>query len=283
MNWYSLHKGRGKVLTMFGELDFKVRRLYFDTTRNRLSNSIWWKENRLLFVESFWSHFYTRRYRNDFGQLLGAPHFVKETSFVRRICALLMRQEFDILSKSKYVSLCVCESSFFDVVGWDGHFTHILFSLLISEPITGRIHMPPSIRILKPEHLWFAHSCLVFVRLSPFEIPAPYHHSNIDSDEILYYVDGDFMSRNNIQKGQVHIAPGGIPHGPHPGRSKEVLAKRKQKNWQNDRSSCRWWSQDAIDIEGAGLLQIMVIKSIAKIKTFSNMEVLVGKNRISMK
>jgi homogentisate 1,2-dioxygenase len=61
----------------------------------------------------------------------------------------------------------------------------------------------------------------------PDAIPAPYHHSNIDSDEILYYVDGDFMSRNNIQKGQLTLHPGGIPHGPHPGAIERSIGKKE--------------------------------------------------------
>lgn len=106
----------------------------------------------------------------------------------------------------------------FDVVGWDGNHYPWAMSIFDFEPITGRVHMPP------PIHQQFEAAgfvvCSFVPRLydyHPKAIPAPYHHSNIDSDEILYYVDGDFMSRNNIQKGQLTLHPGGIPHGPHPG------------------------------------------------------------------
>lgn len=60
----------------------------------------------------------------------------------------------------------------------------------------------------------------------PKAIPAPYNHSNIDSDEVLYYVDGDFMSRNNIDKGYITLHPGGIPHGPHPGAYERSIGKK---------------------------------------------------------
>jgi homogentisate 1,2-dioxygenase len=114
----------------------------------------------------------------------------------------------------------------FDVVGWDGHHYPWAMSVFDFEPITGRIHMPP------PIHQQFEADgfvvCSFVPRMydyHPHAIPAPYHHSNIDSDEILYYVDGDFMSRNNIQKGQLTLHPGGIPHGPHPGAIERSIGK----------------------------------------------------------
>jgi homogentisate 1,2-dioxygenase len=61
----------------------------------------------------------------------------------------------------------------------------------------------------------------------PDSIPAPYNHSNIDSDEVIYYVDGDFMSRNNIDKGQITLHPAGIPHGPHPGAYERSIGKKE--------------------------------------------------------
>lgn len=119
----------------------------------------------------------------------------------------------------------------FDVVGYDGCCYPYAMSIFNFEPITGRIHMPP------PIHQQFQSKqfvvCSFVPRLydyHPDAIPAPYHHSNIDSDELLYYVDGDFMSRNNIQKGQITLHPGGIPHGPHPGAIERSIGKRKPTN-----------------------------------------------------
>src|SRR5699024_6139890 len=106
----------------------------------------------------------------------------------------------------------------FDVVGWDGHVYPYIFSIHDFEPITGRIHQPP------PVHLTFTGAgfviCSFVPRLydyHPLSIPAPYNHSNIDSDEVLYYVEGQFMSRKHVDKGMFTLHPGGIPHGPHPG------------------------------------------------------------------
>lgn len=118
----------------------------------------------------------------------------------------------------------------FDVVGWDGYFYPYAFSIFDFEPITGRIHMPP------PIHLQFQGTnfvvCSFVPRLydyHPLSIPAPYNHSNIDTEEILYYVDGDFMSRNHIEKGYFTLHPGGIAHGPHPGAIERSVGQKETK------------------------------------------------------
>ncbi len=115
----------------------------------------------------------------------------------------------------------------FDAVGWDGYLYPYTFSIYDFEPITGRIHQPP------PVHQTFETpafvTCAFVPRLydyHPESIPAPYNHSNVDSDEVLYYVDGDFMSRNNIGRGQITLHPIGIPHGPHPGAVERSIGKK---------------------------------------------------------
>jgi homogentisate 1,2-dioxygenase len=114
----------------------------------------------------------------------------------------------------------------FNVIGWDGYNFPFAFSIHEFEPITGRVHQPP------PVHQTFETTgfvmCSFVPRLydyHPDSIPAPYNHSNIDSDEVLYYVDGDFMSRNNIEQGQITLHPAGIPHGPHPGAYERSIGK----------------------------------------------------------
>ena len=106
----------------------------------------------------------------------------------------------------------------FDLIGWDGFYYPYIFSIHDFEPITGRVHQPP------PVHQTFAARnfvvCSFVPRLfdyHPQAIPAPYNHSNIDSDELLYYVEGNFMSRKGIDVGNITLHPQGIPHGPHPG------------------------------------------------------------------
>ena len=225
-----VHEGSGVVETMFGSLNFKygdyiviprgtVYKIHFET-----------EDNRLLYVESFDPIFTPRRYRNEFGQMLEHSPFCERD--IQRPSNLQTHDEqgeFDIFIKKKgYLFHYVYANHPFDVVGWDGYHYPYTFSIFNFEPITGRIHMPP------PVHQTFESRnfviCSFVPRLydyHPSAIPAPYHHSNIDSDELLYYVDGDFMSRNNIEKGQITLHPGGIPHGPHPGAIERSIGKKE--------------------------------------------------------
>jgi homogentisate 1,2-dioxygenase len=225
-----VHRGSGKLLTMFGELDFKygdymviprgtVYQIIFDTT-----------DNRLLYVESFTPIFTPQRYRNQFGQLLEHSPFC-ERDIIRpsNLKTYEIEGEFPIFIKKRGMMFPYQYANHpFDVVAWDGYHYPYIFSIFNFEPITGRIHMPP------PIHQTFENAhfviCSFVPRLydyHPDAIPAPYHHSNIDSDELLYYVDGDFMSRNNIEKGQITLHPGGIPHGPHPGAIERSIGKKE--------------------------------------------------------
>jgi homogentisate 1,2-dioxygenase len=116
----------------------------------------------------------------------------------------------------------------FDVVGWDGYCYPYIFSALNFEPITGRVHQPPPVHQTFEAHNFVV--CTFAPRLydyHPKSIPAPYNHSNIDSDEVLYYVDGDFMSRNHVEKGFISLHPGGIPHGPHPGAYERSIGQKE--------------------------------------------------------
>ncbi len=225
-----IHQGSGKLFTMFGELDFKygdyiviprgtVYQIHFDTN-----------ENRLLYVESFDPIFTPSRYRNEFGQMLEhSPFCERDIQRPHNLKTHDEQGEFDIFIKKKGMMFPYVHANHpFDVAGWDGHHYPYTFSIFNFEPLTGRIHMPP------PIHQTFESKnfviCSFVPRLydyHPDAIPAPYHHSNIDSDELLYYVDGDFMSRNNIAKGQITLHPGGIPHGPHPGAIERSIGKKE--------------------------------------------------------
>jgi homogentisate 1,2-dioxygenase len=227
-----VHKGSGKVHTMYGVLPFvygdyiviprgTVYKIEFDTT-----------DNKLLYVESFDPIFTPRRYRNDFGQLLEhSPFCERDIKRPRDLQTFDEQGDFDIFIKKRGMMFpYVYANHPFDVAGWDGYHYPYTFSIFNFEPITGRIHMPP------PVHQTFESRnfviCSFVPRLydyHPYAIPAPYHHSNIDSDEVLYYVDGDFMSRNNIKAGQFTLHPGGIPHGPHPGAIERSIGQKETK------------------------------------------------------
>src|SRR5210317_1279874 len=169
-----------------------------------------------------------RRYLSRNGQLLEhAPYCERD---IRAPSEPLIEEgsEVDVLVRTRSgTSRYVYAKHPFDVVGWDGCLYPWALSIKDFEPITGRIHQPP------PVHQTFEApgfvTCAFVPRMydyHPEAIPAPYHHSNVDSDEVLYYVDGDFMSRNNIEKGQITLHPGGIPHGPHPGAIERSVGKK---------------------------------------------------------
>lgn len=224
-----VHEGSGTLKTMYGQVPFEygdyliiprgtIYQLEFDQT-----------DNRLLILESFSPVRTPRRYRNEVGQLLEhSPFCERDFKTPQDLMTYDERGDFHILIKKQgLIYPYVYGTHPFDVVGWDGYHYPYAISIHDFEPLTGRIHMPP------PIHQQFEGDgfvvCSFVPRLydyHPEAIPAPYHHSNIDSDEILYYVDGDFMSRNNIQKGQLTLHPGGIPHGPHPGAVERSIGKK---------------------------------------------------------
>jgi homogentisate 1,2-dioxygenase len=183
---------------------------------------------RLLVIESFSPIETPRRYRNHFGQLLEHSPFCERD--MRPPTELVMETEkgeyLVQIKKEGFLHQYYYDFSPFDVVGWDGYFFPYAFSIHDFEPITGRIHQPP------PVHQTFeAHNfviCSFVPRLydyHPLAIPAPYNHSNVDSDEVLYYVEGNFMSRKGIDIASFTVHPGGIPHGPHPGTVEASIGK----------------------------------------------------------
>lgn len=225
-----IHKGAGTLRTMFGAVPFEygdylvipkgtVYKLELDTS-----------DNRFLFIESNGPIYTPRRYRNEFGQLLEhSPFCERDFKCPEELETHNEVGEFSVMIKKQGIIFpYIYENHPFDVVGWDGYHYPYAFNIKNFEPITGRIHMPP------PIHQTFEGRnfvvCSFVPRLydyHPEAIPAPYHHSNIDSDEILYYVEGDFMSRNNIQRGQLTLHPAGIPHGPHPGAIERSIGKKE--------------------------------------------------------
>lgn len=249
-----VHQGSGTVQTMFGSLPFQygdyiviprgtVYKILFNTP-----------ENRLLFIESVDPIVTPRRYRNEFGQMLEhAPFCERDIKRPANLQTIDEPGEFDILIKKKGTMFpYVYANHPFDVAGWDGYHYPYIFSIFNFEPITGRIHMPPPIHQTFESRNFVV--CSFVPRLydyHPQAIPAPYHHSNIDSDEILYYVDGDFMSRNNIQKGQLTLHPGGIPHGPHPGAIERSIGQKETKELavMIDPFAQMMITEEAMDIE----------------------------------
>jgi len=184
----------------------------------------------VLVVESHSPVVSPKRYRNEFGQMLEhSPYCERDFRLPTYVAPIDARGEFVIKIKKQGVLHHVTYSSHpFDVVGWDGYCYPYIFSALNFEPITGRVHQPPPVHQTFEAHNFVV--CTFAPRLydyHPKSIPAPYNHSNIDSDEVLYYVDGDFMSRNHVEKGFISLHPGGIPHGPHPGAYERSIGQKE--------------------------------------------------------
>jgi len=224
-----VHRGSGTLRTLLGNITFSygdyliiprgiIYQIQFDTT-----------DNRLLFLESFHPIYTPKRYRNWFGQLLEHSPFCERD--IRRPSNLETHDEKgSFLLKVKKQGMLhqyVYSTHPFDVVGWDGYNYPYAFSIHDFEPITGRVHQPPPVhQTFETPAFVVCSFCPRLYDYHPLSIPAPYNHSNIDSDEVLYYVDGDFMSRNDISAGQFTLHPGGIPHGPHPGAYERSIGKK---------------------------------------------------------
>ncbi|MDD2984102.1 MAG: homogentisate 1,2-dioxygenase [Crocinitomicaceae bacterium] len=225
-----VHKGTGTLKTLVGNIPFSygdylviprgmIYQMEFDT-----------EDNRFLIVESFSPVLTPRNYRNNFGQLLEHSPFC-ERDFRAPSELETHDEKGDFVVKTKKENVLhevVYGTHPFDVVGWDGYNFPYAFSIHNFEPITGRIHLPPPIHQNFEGHNFVI--CSFVPRLydyHPQAVPAPYNHSNIDSDEMLYYVDGDFMSRNHVEKGYISLHPAGLVHGPHPGAMERSIGKKE--------------------------------------------------------
>ncbi|HRF80982.1 MAG TPA: homogentisate 1,2-dioxygenase [Flavobacteriales bacterium] len=223
-----IHKGSGKLRTFLGSIDFAygdylviprgmIYQLEFDST-----------DNRHFIVESHHPLYTPKRYRNWFGQLLEHSPFCERD--IRRPKDLETHDakgDFRMLIKKQgMLHEMIYATHPFDVVGWDGYNYPYAFSIHDFEPITGRVHQPPPVhQTFETKAFVVCSFCPRLYDYHPQSIPAPYNHSNIDSDEVLYYVDGDFMSRNDVAAGHISLHPAGIPHGPHPGAMERSIGK----------------------------------------------------------
>lgn len=225
-----IHRGKGTLKTQLGNIDFSYGD-YLVVPRGMIYQMHFESEdNRLLIIQSFHPIYTPKRYRNWFGQLLEhSPYCERDMRPPHKLETHNENGRFLIkIKKQDTMYDYVYAHHPFNVVGWDGYNFPYAFSIHDFEPITGRVHQPP------PVHQTFETSAFVICSFvprlydyHPDSIPAPYNHSNIDSDEVLYYVDGDFMSRNHVDKGQITLHPAGIPHGPHPGAYERSIGQKE--------------------------------------------------------
>jgi homogentisate 1,2-dioxygenase len=224
-----VHEGEGVVETIFGDLPYgqwdyiviprgTTYRFRFDTPQR-------------------WLTFYTpgeietpNRYRNRYGQLLErSPFSHRDFRPPTQLRTHRDRGEFHVKVRVRNgFQDYVLDYHPFDVVGWDGYVYPYTFNIMDFEPRTGRIHLPPT------EHQTFQGPNFVICSFCPREldydpqaVPLPYHHSNVQSEEMIYYVDGQFGSRKGVDIGAITLHPSGLPHGPQPGLTERALGARR--------------------------------------------------------
>ncbi|MCC7302551.1 MAG: homogentisate 1,2-dioxygenase [Bacteroidia bacterium] len=225
-----IHRGSGTLRTMMGNIDFKYGD-YLIIPRGMIYQIEFdGKDNRLLYLESFSPIYTPKRYRNHFGQLLEhSPFCERDFKLPKKLETHDKKGNFLIkIRKEGMIHEVVYATHPFDVVGWDGYNFPYGFSIHDFEPITGRVHQPPPVhQNFETDTYVICSFCPRLYDYHPKAIPAPYNHSNIDSDEVLYYIDGDFMSRNNIKQGHITLHPKGIPHGPAPGAMERSIGQKE--------------------------------------------------------
>jgi homogentisate 1,2-dioxygenase len=227
-----VHEGSGSLHTMYGSLEFGYGD-YLVVPRGTIYQiSFKFPDNRLFIVESFSPIRFPKKYLSKNGQLLEhSPFCERDIRPPKELVTLEEKGDFLIKTKKKGSLFGIHYGHHpFDVIGWDGCCYPFAFSIHDFEPITGRVHHPPPVhQTFEGNNYVVCSFCPRLFDYHPNSIPAPYNHSNIDSDELIYYVDGDFMSRKNVTRGMITLHPGGIPHGPHPGAVEKSIGAKETK------------------------------------------------------
>ena len=221
-----IHEGEGHVQTIFGRMDFEYGDYVYIPRGTTYQVHFETEENRFLYWESTGPIGFPKRYLSDMGQ------FMENSPFCERDFRIPTEQlffdeegEFEVrIKKGGRMHHYWFDHHPLDVVGWDGYLYPWIFNIKDFEPITGRVHQPPPVHQTFRGHNYVVCSfCPRKFDYHPQAIPAPYNHSNVDSDEMLYYVEGDFMSRKGMDYASITLHPGGIPHGPHPGKAEASI------------------------------------------------------------
>ncbi len=228
--WW-VHEGSGVLKSQFGSLPFHKGDyivIPFGTT---------WKmelkeECKFFTIENPSQIEPPKRYRNNFGQMLEhAPYCERDIRVPEELETHTERGEFEVRVKVRdRISVHILDYHPHDVVGWDGYLYPWIFNIEDFEPITGRIHQPPPVHQTFDAHNFVV--CSFVPRLfdyHPDGIPAPYNHSNVQSDEVIYYAEGNFMSRKGIERADISLHPFGLPHGPQPGMTEASIGKSETK------------------------------------------------------
>jgi homogentisate 1,2-dioxygenase len=226
--WFT-HHGKGIFKSQFGKLPFEEGDyivIPYGTTWQMQIDS----QARFFVIEAPSEIEPPRRYRNEYGQLLeNAPYSERDIRVPEELETHMERGEYPVVVKVRNrLTRHILDHHPFDVVGWDGYLYPWIFNIRDYEPITGRVHQPPPVHQTFQGHNFVV--CSFVPRLfdyHPQGIPAPYNHSNVNSDEVIYYAEGNFMSRRGIDQMDISLHPSGLPHGPQPGATDASIGKEK--------------------------------------------------------
>lgn len=257
-------KGKGTLQTQFGNLPFRegdyvvihrgiMHRWTFDTGGSTGEGT---DAPHLLVMESRGHVRWPTRYRNEFGQLIeGAPFSERDIHGPTELVTHDEKGDFPIFVKQyDGINEMILDHHPFDVAGWDGYFYPWTFNIEDFEPIVGRVHQPPPVhQTFQGDGFVICSFCPRPYDFHPQAVPAPYNHSNVDSDEVLFYCSKEFMSRKGIEWGSLTHHPDGIPHGPHPGRYEESIGQKFTNELAVMMDSFRpmWVAKEALPLEDA--------------------------------
>lgn len=222
-----VHKGKGCFRSEFGPIDFDcgdyivipkgvMYQLEFEA----------YSDNKLFVVESDTPFDIPEHFRNEYGQILeSAPYCERDFRPPEFVEPIDEQGEFRVCIKAgNRMFEYIWDHHPFDVVGWDGFEYPFAFNIKEYAPKVGKIHLPPPIHsVFTTKHFLVCNFVPRLFDFHPEAIPAPYYHSNIDCDEVLYYVEGNFMSRKGIKESSITLHPTGLPHGPQPGKTEESI------------------------------------------------------------
>jgi homogentisate 1,2-dioxygenase len=224
-------RGQGVLESQFGELDVTAGD-YVVIPRGIIHRwRLDWSQDPILLVIESAGHVRTPpRYRNEHGQLLEhSPFCERDIRPPSRLVTVEETGEFPlVIKKDNEHHMVTLDHHPFDTVGWDGFYYPWALSIHDFEPITGRLHQPPPVHQTFEGDGWVL--CSFVPRLfdyHPEAVPAPYNHSNVMSDEVLYYCNDEFMSRKGIAYGSLTLHPDGLPHGPQPGRTEASIGQKE--------------------------------------------------------
>ncbi len=225
---YFLESGQGVLQSEFGELDVVAGDYVLipkGITYRWVTGDV-----RYLLIQSLRPMRHPKRHLNEAGQFLEhSPICERDLKLPSRLEPEPTLEPVTVMVRrgSQYFAVELSHNPF-DVVGWDGCFYPYAISIHDFEPLVGSLHLPPPVhQIFESPHFVV---CNFVPRLFDFHkeaIPAPYYHSNVDSDEVLFYVEGNFMSRSGIEQGSITLHPAGIAHGPQPGKIEASVGARE--------------------------------------------------------